>query len=917
MAWPTVTAGQQTLASQFNALSSAIQVWQGAVSGGGFALTNVASIAVTGAVTASNLVTFGASGASHAAGFVPDPGASAGSTRYLREDATWTAPPAAGAVAWGSITGTLASQTDLSTALAGKQATLTTGNLTEATSAVLTITGGSGAVIGTGLSIQVKQASGSVNGYLSSGDWTTFNNKQSALTLPLSIANGGTGQATAAAAFNALSPLTTLGDLLYASAANTSSRLAGNTTAAKQYLVQTGTGTVSAAPTWAAIAAADVPTLNQSTTGNAATATAATNLAGGLLGSVPYQSAVGATVLLAGNTVNARRFLIQTGTGTVSAAPAWGAIVAGDLPVFVASGASHAIGAVPDPGVTAGTTRFLREDATWTAPTFTTAWGSITGTLSSQTDLNTALAGKQATLTIGNFTEATSAVLTITGGTGSVIGSGLSVAVKQAATGQSGYLSNTDWNTFNGKQSALTLPLSIGQGGTGQTTASPAFNALSPLTTLGDLLYASAANTSTRLAGNTTAAKQFLVQTGTGTVSAAPIWAAIAVGDVPTLNQSTTGNAATATSATNVAGGSVGAVHYQSAVGATAFLTGNTANQDQVLVSHGTGTLAQAPTLVFAPAISAANMSAFPTFNQNTTGTAANVTGTVAIGNGGTGQTTAAAALTALGGVNATQAAAAAPVQSVFGRTGAVAAASADYSSFYALLTGFTTTGNVGVNVAPRKDFSVGVGLDVYNGAATALAANVSSIRASTTNLILNATSSGGAGTGAVYLNFDSGLGGVNFCNGASAIAASVDATGFATFAAAKFNTPANIVFGSGWTSYTPTVTASGSMTVSALSILSAQFLRVGPICDVSIRLTLTLGGTAGSFIFVTLPVSSAGDFYPFTGYLHIATQASWIPAVCYPNTAGSATLQIFQGNAVLFTLGSTEVFISGSYRCV
>jgi hypothetical protein len=40
----------------------------------------------------------------------------------------------------------------------------------------------------------------------------------------------------------------------------------------------------------------------------------------------------------------------------------------------------------------------------------------------------------------------------------------------------------------------------------------------------------------------------------------------------------------------------------------------------------------------------------FPTFNQNTTGTAANITGTAAIANGGTGQTTAAAAITALTG---------------------------------------------------------------------------------------------------------------------------------------------------------------------------------------------------------------------------------------------------------------------------
>lgn len=40
-------------------------------------------------------------------------------------------------------------------------------------------------------------------------------------------------------------------------------------------------------------------------------------------------------------------------------------IQATDVPVFVASGASHAPGAVPDPGASAGTTHFLREDATW------------------------------------------------------------------------------------------------------------------------------------------------------------------------------------------------------------------------------------------------------------------------------------------------------------------------------------------------------------------------------------------------------------------------------------------------------------------------------------------------------------------------------------------------------------------------
>lgn len=82
--------------------------------------------------------------------------------------------------ATGSVDGYLAA-TDFAT-FAAKQNALTFGNLSESTSSVLTITGGTGAVVGGAATIQVKQASGSQAGYLSSGDWTTFNGKQSAIT---------------------------------------------------------------------------------------------------------------------------------------------------------------------------------------------------------------------------------------------------------------------------------------------------------------------------------------------------------------------------------------------------------------------------------------------------------------------------------------------------------------------------------------------------------------------------------------------------------------------------------------------------------------------------------------------------------------------------------------------------------------
>ncbi len=74
----------------------------------------------------------------------------------------------------------------------------------------------------------------------------------------------------------------------------------------------------------------------------------------------------------------------------------------------------------------------------------------------SSTDWNT-FNSKEPALTKGNLTEATSSVLTITGGTGAVIGSGTTIQVSQATTTTSGFLSSTDWNTFNNKQGTITL----------------------------------------------------------------------------------------------------------------------------------------------------------------------------------------------------------------------------------------------------------------------------------------------------------------------------------------------------------------------------------------------------------------------------------------------------------------------------
>ena len=95
--------------------------------------------------------------------------------------------------------------------------------------------------------------------------------------------------------------------------------------------------------------------------------------------------------------------------------------------------------------------------------------------------------------------------------------------------------------------------LNIGAGGTlgsAAFTASTAYISSTLMTTLGDTIYGGASGASTRLAGNTTTTKQFLGQTGNGTISAAPSWSALADADIPTALTGKSYNGLTLTSTT-------------------------------------------------------------------------------------------------------------------------------------------------------------------------------------------------------------------------------------------------------------------------------------------------------------------------------------------------------------------------------
>ena len=209
-------------------------------------------------------------------------------------------------------------------------------------------------------------------------------------TLP--IGSGGTGETTAAAAITALS----------------------GTQVSGRYLRSDGTNTA-----LAAIVAADVPTLNQNTTGTAANVTGTVAVANG-------------------------------GTGTAT------------------------------PALVAGTNV------------------TITGTWPNQTVNSTA------------------------GGSGTVTSVAASVPAFLSIAGSPITTSGTLAITYSG------TALPIANGGTGQTTASAAFNALSPVTSTGDLIIGNGANSATRLAigangyiltSNGTTASWVAAGSGSGTVT--------------------------------------------------------------------------------------------------------------------------------------------------------------------------------------------------------------------------------------------------------------------------------------------------------------------------------------------------------------------------------------------------------------
>ena len=186
----------------------------------------------------------------------------------------------------------------------------------------------------------------------------------------------------------------------------------------------------------------------------------------------------------------------------------------------------------------------------------------------------------------------------VTGSGGIVLATSPTLTTPLLGTPTSGTLTNCTGLPLS---TGVTGTLGISSGGTGQTTASAAFDALNPMTTIGDMIYEGTGPTATRLAIGTSG--QILTVSG-----GIPSWQTPAAGGVTTISFGSTG------------------------------LTPSTATSGAVTVA---GTLAIANGGTGSTSTTYCNL-------------ASNVTGTLPVANGGTGATTQTAYAVLCGGTTST-----------------------------------------------------------------------------------------------------------------------------------------------------------------------------------------------------------------------------------------------------------------------
>ena len=301
---------------------------------------------------------------------------------------------------------------------------------------------------GTTPNITIQVASGSQNGYLSSTDWTTFNNKQAAGNYITSL----TGEATASgpgAASVTLSNSAVTGKVL------TGINITGGTVVDTDSIL-TAFGKVQ----------------NQ-----------INGLVGGSIYKGTWNASTNVPALASGVGTRGWYYIVSVagttnldgitdwfiGDWAIFDGTAWQQVDNTDAVVSV-NGQTGAVSLTTDDIPEGATNQYFLNSRARAALSFTAgsgAYNSTTGIITIPTNTNQ-LTNGASFITLASLSGTAPIVYSNTTG---------AISITQSGTASNGYLSSTDWNTFNNKQNALTNPVT----GTGTANYLPKFTGASTI----------------------------------------------------------------------------------------------------------------------------------------------------------------------------------------------------------------------------------------------------------------------------------------------------------------------------------------------------------------------------------------------------------------------------------------------------
>lgn len=113
------------------------------------------------------------------------------------------------------------------------------------------------------------------------------------------------------------------------------------------------------------------------------------------------------------------------------------------------------------------------------------------------------------------------------------------------------------------------------------------------------------------------------------------------------------------------------------------------------------------------------------------------------------------------------------------------------------------------------------------------------------------------------------------------------------------------------WTSWTPTITASGAMTIGSTVITYAKYCRMGSMVFIKARATFTTGGTANTDVIFTLPVNISTD-----GEVLAAAVSDPSGLAGFAQRNSSTTIYVRRYDSANWSLGASRgFFVNGFYE--